>query len=92
MGVPAVELWSGNLQLNELVAEAERAGELVLTRGGEAVAKIIRCIVGANRGGREAHAEACSSWPMTSMPRPKTSKIISDPWPCSSIRTHLSGS
>ena len=41
MGVPAVDLWNGNPQLNELVAEAERAGELVLTRGGEAVAKII---------------------------------------------------
>jgi antitoxin (DNA-binding transcriptional repressor) of toxin-antitoxin stability system len=41
MGVPAVDLWNGNPRLDDLVDEAARAGELVLTRGGEAVAKII---------------------------------------------------
>jgi len=41
MGVPAVDLMSVPPRLNELVEEAARAGELVLTREGEAVAKII---------------------------------------------------
>ena len=41
MGVPAIDLTSVPERLSELVDEASRAGEVVLTRGGEAVAKII---------------------------------------------------
>lgn len=41
MGVPAVDLTDAPQQLRELVDEATRSGEVVLTRGGEAVAKII---------------------------------------------------
>jgi prevent-host-death family protein len=41
MGVPAVELTDASQQLRELVEEAARTGEVVLTRGGEAVAKIV---------------------------------------------------
>ena len=41
MGVPAVDLTDAPQQLRELVDEAARSGEVVLTRGGEAVAKII---------------------------------------------------
>lgn len=41
MGVPAVELTDAPQQLRELVEEATRSGEVVLTRAGEAVAKII---------------------------------------------------
>lgn len=41
MGVPAIDLTQASQQLSELVDEAARAGEVVLTRGGEAVAKII---------------------------------------------------
>ena len=41
MGVPAVELTEAPQQLRELVEEAARTGEVVLTRGGEAVAKIV---------------------------------------------------
>ena len=41
MSVPAVDLTSAPQQLRELVEEAARAGEVVLTSGGEAVAKII---------------------------------------------------
>ncbi|HEU0016698.1 MAG TPA: hypothetical protein VFQ45_23650 [Longimicrobium sp.] len=41
MGVPAVDLTKVPHQLSDLVDEAARAGEVVLTRDGEAVAKII---------------------------------------------------
>jgi antitoxin (DNA-binding transcriptional repressor) of toxin-antitoxin stability system len=41
MGVPAVDLTSVPQRVRELVAEAARSGELVLTEDGEAVAKII---------------------------------------------------
>ena len=41
MGVPAVDLTNASQQLRELVEEASRKGEVVLTREGEAVAKII---------------------------------------------------
>lgn len=41
MGVPAVDLNTAPEQLRELVEEASRSGEVVLTRQGEAVAKII---------------------------------------------------
>lgn len=41
MGVPAVDLTSVPPKLRELVEEAARAGEVVLTSEGEAVAKII---------------------------------------------------
>jgi prevent-host-death family protein len=41
MGIPAVDLKKASAQLSELVEEAARAGEVVLTREGEAVAKII---------------------------------------------------
>lgn len=41
MGVPAVDLTDASPQLRELVEEAARTGEVVLTRGGEAVAKIV---------------------------------------------------
>jgi prevent-host-death family protein len=41
MGVPAVDLSDAPQRLRELVDEAARAGEIVLTRGGEAVAKIV---------------------------------------------------
>ena len=41
MGLPAVDLNSVPQRLSELVDEASRAGEVVLTRGGEAVAKIV---------------------------------------------------
>jgi prevent-host-death family protein len=41
LGVPAIDLTQASHQLSELVEEAARAGEVVLTRGGEAVAKII---------------------------------------------------
>lgn len=41
MGVPAVDLLDAAQQLDELVDEASRSGEVVLTRAGEAVAKII---------------------------------------------------
>lgn len=41
MGVPAVDLTDAPRELGELVEEATRAGEVVITRGGEAVAKII---------------------------------------------------
>jgi len=41
MGVPAVDLTDASPQLLNLVEEAARAGEVVLTRGGEAVAKIV---------------------------------------------------
>jgi antitoxin (DNA-binding transcriptional repressor) of toxin-antitoxin stability system len=40
MGIPAVDVSSAP-QLRELVEEAARTGEVVLTRGGEAVAKIV---------------------------------------------------
>jgi antitoxin (DNA-binding transcriptional repressor) of toxin-antitoxin stability system len=40
MGVPAVDL-SAAPQLRELVEEAARTGEVVLTHGGEAVARIV---------------------------------------------------
>ncbi|MBV9109106.1 MAG: prevent-host-death protein [Gemmatimonadetes bacterium] len=40
MGLPAVDLNSAP-PLLELVDEAARGGEIVLTRGGEAVAKIV---------------------------------------------------
>ena len=41
MGNPAVDLTSGPPRLRELVEEAARTGEVVLTQGGEAVAKIV---------------------------------------------------
>jgi antitoxin (DNA-binding transcriptional repressor) of toxin-antitoxin stability system len=42
MGVPAVDLTDMPGSLNEIVEEASRSGgEVLLTRGGEAVAKII---------------------------------------------------
>lgn len=41
MGVPAVDLTDASPQLRELVEQAARSGEVVLTRGGEAVAKIV---------------------------------------------------
>lgn len=41
MGVPAIDLTKVSRPLSELVDEATRSGELVLTRGGEAVAKIV---------------------------------------------------
>lgn len=41
MGIPAIDLTSAPPQLRELVEEAARTGEVVLTSGGEAVAKII---------------------------------------------------
>jgi len=41
MGVPAVDLKDVPQRLLDLVDEASRNGELVLTRDGEAVAKII---------------------------------------------------
>ena len=41
MGVPAVDLTKVSRPLSELVDEATRSGELVLTRGGKAVAKIV---------------------------------------------------
>jgi prevent-host-death family protein len=41
MGVPAVDLVDAADHLSELVDEASRTGEVVLTRAGEAVAKII---------------------------------------------------
>lgn len=41
MGIPAVDLTDAPERLSELVDEASRNGEVLLTRGGEAVAKII---------------------------------------------------
>jgi len=41
MGIPAVDLSDAPQRLRELVDEATRTGEVVLTRGGEAVAKIV---------------------------------------------------
>lgn len=41
MGNPAVDLTSVSPQVRELVEEAARTGEVVLTSEGEAVAKII---------------------------------------------------
>jgi antitoxin (DNA-binding transcriptional repressor) of toxin-antitoxin stability system len=41
MSSPAVDLTSVPIRVQELVDEATREGEVVLTRGGEAVAKII---------------------------------------------------
>jgi antitoxin (DNA-binding transcriptional repressor) of toxin-antitoxin stability system len=41
MGVPAVDLKDGPQQLLDLVDEASRSGEIVLTHQGKAVAKII---------------------------------------------------
>lgn len=41
MGVPAVDLTDAAQHLSEWVDEASRTGEVVLTRAGEAVAKII---------------------------------------------------
>lgn len=41
MGVPAVDLNKASLELREIVDEATRSGEVVLTRGGEVVAKVI---------------------------------------------------
>jgi prevent-host-death family protein len=41
MGVPAVDLTDAAQHLSEWVDEASRSGEVVLTRAGEAVAKII---------------------------------------------------
>lgn len=41
MGVPAVDLKGAPQRLLDLVDEASRNGELILTREGEAVAKII---------------------------------------------------
>jgi len=41
MSAPAVDLTELPNRVGELVAEAARAGEIVLTRDGEAVAKIV---------------------------------------------------
>lgn len=41
MGVPAVDLNKASTELREIVDEATRSGEVVLTRGGEAVAKVV---------------------------------------------------
>ncbi len=41
MSNPAVDLTNVPPRLRELVAEAARTGEIVLTEGGEAVAKIV---------------------------------------------------
>jgi prevent-host-death family protein len=41
MGIPAVELSTPLPSLAELVDEAARSGEVVVTRDGEAVAKIV---------------------------------------------------
>jgi antitoxin (DNA-binding transcriptional repressor) of toxin-antitoxin stability system len=41
MGVPAIDLTSVSPQLRELVEEAARSGEVVLTSDGKAVAKIV---------------------------------------------------
>jgi len=41
MGSPAVDLTDAPRQLRELVEETTRTGEVVLTREGEAVAKIV---------------------------------------------------
>jgi prevent-host-death family protein len=41
MGVRAVDLTNASRQLRELVEEAARTGEVVLTRGGVPVAKIV---------------------------------------------------
>jgi prevent-host-death family protein len=41
MGTPAVDLTTVGEQLRDLVEEAARTGEVILTQGGEAVAKIV---------------------------------------------------
>lgn len=41
MGIPAVDLNQASTELREIVEEATRSGEVVLTRGGEVVAKVI---------------------------------------------------
>lgn len=41
MGVPAVDLNQASTELREIVEQAARSGEVVLTRGGEAVAKVV---------------------------------------------------
>ena len=41
MGNPAVDLTNVPPRLRELVKEAARTGEVILTEGGEAVAKIV---------------------------------------------------
>lgn len=41
VGSPAIDLTKVSRPLSELVDEAARSGEIVLTRGGEAVAKIV---------------------------------------------------
>ncbi|HYW07417.1 MAG TPA: hypothetical protein VE913_10695 [Longimicrobium sp.] len=41
MGIPAVELADAPLEIRELVEEAIRTGEVVLTRDGQPVAKIV---------------------------------------------------
>lgn len=41
MGVPAIDLSQATDQLRDRVEEASRAGEVVLTRGGQVVARIV---------------------------------------------------
>jgi antitoxin (DNA-binding transcriptional repressor) of toxin-antitoxin stability system len=41
MGVPAVDLSHAPRELRELVEQAAHAGEVVLTRGGQIVARIV---------------------------------------------------
>jgi antitoxin (DNA-binding transcriptional repressor) of toxin-antitoxin stability system len=41
MGIPAVDLNQASTELREIVEEATRSGEVVLTRGGEVVAKVV---------------------------------------------------
>lgn len=56
MGYPAVDLTTEAARLAELVDEAARSGEVVLTRGGEAVAKIVPLTRCALHVGPGAHA------------------------------------
>lgn len=68
MGVPAVDLIDAAHHLSELVDEASRSGEVVLTRGGEAVAKIIplpRVRVPRRPGGAEGMFEMADDFDET---------------------------
>jgi prevent-host-death family protein len=77
MGVPAVDLTDAAHHLSDLVDEASRTGEVVLTRAGEAVAKIIP-LHRPRVPRRRAAPRGCSKWPTTSTTPPKNSSTTSD--------------
>ena len=69
-------------QLSRIIERVERGEEIVISRAGEPVAKVVPLPGAVRRTGRRVAARACSRWPTTgTRPRstrrsPATSSVI----------------